>query len=428
MDFRRLLKLKGLPIYKAISDFKRIKNVPDILEWQKEQAWNIYQYHFEFNSFYKSLDKTLKKEWENVPILSKSDLSGDYRTKLPELNGSHKWYVESTSGSSGQPFEFAKDHYCHALAWALIKDRYNSAGIVLNDLEARFYGIPLNFVGNTKESIKDFLGNRVRFPVFDLSDHILEKWLGIFKRKSFKYLYGYTNSMVHFAKYLDKQQIVLNEVCPSVRKCIVTSEFCSPKDQEFLQRVFGVPVVNEYGASELGIIGFKLNDKWLVSDELIYVEVVDDNNKPLPDGEPGRLLCTSLFNKGTPLIRYEIGDIGSIQRENGKTWITGLMGRLNDMATLPSGKKVPGFTFYYVAREIIENTNVVKEYRVHQLTTDHIELLIVADRDLTTDESYLIKKTFETYLEKGLRIEIIRVDSLERKANGKFKHFTSEIN
>ncbi|WP_372640252.1 hypothetical protein [Ancylomarina sp.] len=427
MDFRRLLKLKGLPINKAISDLKQIRQFPDILEWQKEQAWKIYKYHCEFNPFYQNLGKNLKERWEDIPILSKSDLSGDYRTKLPIVDGSHKWYVENTSGSSGQPLVFAKDRYCHALAWALIEERYNRAGIALNDLEARFYGIPLSFIGNTKESIKDFLGNRLRFPVFDLSDYVLKKWLKIFQRKSFKYLYGYTNSMVHFAKYLEKEQIVLKKECPSITKCFVTSELCSFEDQEFLQQVFGVPVVNEYGASELGIIGFKLDNEWIASDELLYLEVVDDENRLLPDGEQGRLLCTSLFNKGTPFVRYEVGDLASIHRANGKTWIAGLMGRLNDMAILPSGKKVPGFTFYYVAREILEKTNVVKEYRVNQLALDRIELLIVADRNLTSEETYLIEKTFETYLEKGLRIEIIRVDSLERKANGKFKHFTTEI-
>jgi len=427
MDFKRLLKLNGLPIYEAISHLKKINDIQDIFSWQKKQAWEIYKYHSEFNPFYQNLNKTLKSRWEDIPILSKSDLSGDYRAKLPTLNGRSKWYVENTSGSSGQPFEFAKDHYCHALAWALIEDRYRRAGISLNDFEARFYGIPLSFFGNTKESIKDYLGNRMRFPVFDLSDYVLKKWLRRFRKKSFKYLYGYTNSLVHFAKYLLKENIVLQKECPSLKQCIVTSELCTLEDQDLLQEVFGVPVFNEYGASELGIIGFKLDNKWIASDELLYLEVVDDNNRLLPYGEQGRLLCTSLFNKGTPFIRYEVGDIASIYREDGKTWITGLMGRLNDMAILPSGKKVPGFTFYYVAREIIEKTKVVKEYRVNQLAVDHIELLIVADRDLTLEETYLIENTFATYLEKGLRIEIIRVDSLERKDNGKFKHFTTEI-
>ena len=47
--------------------------------------------------------------------------------------------------------------------------------------QARFYGIPLDFIGYRKERLKDWFSNRFRFPVFVLTDKKLEKFISVFK-------------------------------------------------------------------------------------------------------------------------------------------------------------------------------------------------------------------------------------------------------
>ncbi|RKT12194.1 phenylacetate-CoA ligase [Streptomyces sp. 1114.5] len=49
-----------------------------------------------------------------------------------------------------------------------------------------------------------------------------------------------------------------------------------------------------------------------VCDDYNLIEVVDEQGRPLPDGEVGELLVTSLQKLEGPLIRYRIGDIGRI--------------------------------------------------------------------------------------------------------------------
>ena len=42
-----------------------------------------------------------------------------------------------------------------------------------------------------------------------------------------------------------------------------------------------VPVVNEYGASELDLIAFQnQNGEWQVNSETLFVEILDDENEP----------------------------------------------------------------------------------------------------------------------------------------------------
>src|SRR5690606_12567036 len=214
--------------------------------------------------------------------------------------------------------------------------------------QARFYGIPLNNIGYYKERFKDILNNRYRFSVFDLSDTQLEKNLNIFKSTNFEHINGYTSAIVQFAKFLHKKNIILNSVCPSLKTCIVTSEMLFEEDKKLLEGAFGIPVVNEYGAAELGIIAFENpRNEWVVNSNDLYVEILDDNNTILPYGEEGRVVITSLYNKAHPFIRYDLGDIGKLSKKSTpKTpLIEKLTGRTNDVVVLPSGKKAAGLTF-----------------------------------------------------------------------------------
>ena len=49
-------------------------------------------------------------------------------------------------------------------------------------------------------------------------------------------------------------------------------------DKTLLETQFGLPIVNEYGASELDLIAFQnTEDQWQVNSETLYVEILDDN-------------------------------------------------------------------------------------------------------------------------------------------------------
>lgn len=426
-----LMQLQGYPIGKAIKFLKNLElqfqTSPD--SFRRMSREKIVLYHHEHNMFYrKLLGAQDPSDWNALPVVNKGHLQAPMESLLSTPYLRRKNYVSNTSGSSGHPFFFSKDKFSHALSWANIVNLYGSVGLKPGAKEARFFGIPMNGRGHLKEKFKDIVANRIRFPVFDLRDGVLEKWLDLFKRYRFEYLNGYTSSLVYFSKYCIRQGVVLKEICPSLRVCIVTSEVCTPEDRESLNKGFGVPVINEYGASELSIIAFSRNEpEWPICEELVYVEILDSNNKPVPDGEPGRVICTSLHNLAFPLIRYEVGDVGAIRTINGRKNIVRLLGRTNDMARLPSGRVSPGLTFYYVSKAILERTGVIREFIVKQVRQDTFQFLIDAERDLTPEEVDLVRENMDLYLEPGLKLEIQRVQAIQRPRSGKIKHFYNEI-
>jgi len=75
---------------------------------------------------------------------------------------------------------------------------------------------------------------------------------------------------------------------------------------------------NAYGATEAGYIAVECDRHagMHVLEDQILLEVVDDEYRPIPPGEPGsRLLLTNLFNRTQPLIRYELNDLVTVSSE-----------------------------------------------------------------------------------------------------------------
>lgn len=428
------LQLNGFPLKKAKAELDKIVHFSEdefTLYLENKKA-EIVDFHLKNNSFYRELiGKEAFTNWQDLPILNKQNLQKPLEERLSKGFSKKNIYLNKTSGSSGTPFVFAKDKYSHALTWSSIIMRFGWFEIDFNtSYQARFYGIPLGFIGYQKERFKDFLTNRFRFSVFDLSDVVLENFLKKFRTKKFDYINGYTSSIVLFAKYLEQKNIILNQICPTLKACFVTSEMLFESDKKLLEKQFGLPIIREYGASELDLIAFENPDgDWQVNSETLFVEILDENNDPLPNGTEGKIVITSLFNKANPFIRYEIGDIGILDEKSTfqKPILKKLIGRTNDVAILPSGKKSPGLTFYYVTKSIIEDDGNVKEFIIKQTKLDSFEIEYVSEKELVSEQIQKIKQAIDLYLEPNLHFTFTRKNVLERTNRGKLKQFQSYL-
>ncbi|WP_047549335.1 phenylacetate--CoA ligase family protein [Psychroserpens sp. Hel_I_66] len=428
------LQLNGYPLKKAKKELAEIQKKDDIefKTFLDKKRAEIVNYHLKNTAFYQSLARQAdSKDWESIPVMTKKDLQQPLEKRLSAGFNVKDVYINKTSGSSGDPFIFAKDKFCHAMTWAVIQNRFSWFGLDFNtSKQGRFYGIPLDKKGYYKERFKDRLSKRYRFSVFDLSDDAFEKTLQKFRSTAFDYINGYTSSIVQFAKFLERKSICLISVCPSLKACVVTSEMLFENDKVLMQHQFGVPVINEYGASELDLIAFQNpNNDWQLNSETLFIEILDDDDKVLSHGTEGRIVITSLYNKAHPFIRYDIGDIGVISQNSTlqKPILEKLVGRTNDIAILPSGRKAAGLTFYYITKSIIEDDGKVKEFIIEQLEKHLFKVIYVSEESLTEEIKLGIVNEMERYLENGLTISFERRDVLKRSKSGKLKQFTSFV-
>jgi phenylacetate-CoA ligase len=111
--------------------------------------------------------------------------------------------------------------------------------------------------------------------------------------------------------------------------------------REQIELELGLRAVACYGLSEMcgpGVAGeCHAREGLHVQEDHFLPEVVDpESGEPLPEGEEGELVFTTLMKEAMPLIRYRTGDVGSVDRspcECGRTFarVNGLRGRRDDM-------------------------------------------------------------------------------------------------
>lgn len=95
----------------------------------------------------------------------------------------------------------------------------------------------------------------------------------------------------------------------------------SPSDQKWMREELGTTrIASVIGANDGGQLGYQCEHlsgaQHHLIDDYNYVEIVDENGLPVHDGEPGKIVITSLLKYAFPLIRYELGDAGKIVGAN----------------------------------------------------------------------------------------------------------------
>ena len=102
-----------------------------------------------------------------------------------------------------------------------------------------------------------------------------------------------------------------------LRKGVIGSERWGDKMRQRIAGELGVEIYDIYGLTEVygpGIgISCDEHHGMHIWDDYVYVEVVDpDTGAPVPDGEVGELVLTTLRKQGAPLIRYRTHDLTRI--------------------------------------------------------------------------------------------------------------------
>lgn len=82
------------------------------------------------------------------------------------------------------------------------------------------------------------------------------------------------------------------------------------KTRAALKQAFGSFVTSTYGTTECGQVAIECRYERLhVNEDVVALEVVDENLKPVPDGETGEVvLITNFFNRILPMFRYRFDD------------------------------------------------------------------------------------------------------------------------
>ena len=102
-----------------------------------------------------------------------------------------------------------------------------------------------------------------------------------------------------------------------LKKGVIGSERWSDKMRTRIAEGLGIELYDIYGLTEIygpGIgINCEYNTGMHIWDDFIYLEIIDPKTgEPVPDGEFGEIVITTLVKEGAPLIRYRTHDLSRI--------------------------------------------------------------------------------------------------------------------
>ncbi|HEY8371193.1 MAG TPA: phenylacetate--CoA ligase [Pseudonocardiaceae bacterium] len=103
----------------------------------------------------------------------------------------------------------------------------------------------------------------------------------------------------------------------SLRVGVFGAEPWTEQMRATIQELLGIRALDIYGLSEIigpGVACESLDSEGMlnVAEDHFYVEAVDPDGNPVPDGTPGELVFTTLTKTGMPLLRYRTGDVAAL--------------------------------------------------------------------------------------------------------------------
>ena len=207
-----------------------------------------------------------------------------------------------------------------------------------------------------------------------------------------------------------------------VRRFGTYAETLQDKQKEMIRAAFpNARLWETYSSMEFGLIAVPCPyepEFYHIMAHRLGVEVLDDNGSPAAEGEPGRVYITDYFNRLSPLIRYELGDLvvraecpcNRIQLPA----LSRILGRVSGTLLHRNGKRVLFVEIAIALREIPG----MRQYQVIQDGLEEYTVKVAAQKNIDTEVRTVFQKHLG-YIPSQMAIRY--VEEIPRAANGKYR-------
>ncbi len=251
-----------------------------------------------------------QEDFLKLPFSEKNDLRNAYPLGIMACDESEIVRIHSSSGTTGQPVIIpytAKD----VDDWAIMFARcYEMAGVTKNDRIQITPGYGLWTAGIGFQAGCERLG-AMAIP---MGPGNTEKQLKMMIDLKSTVIAATSSYALMLGEEVTKRGL-LDKI--SLKKGIIGSERWSDAMRARIHDELGIELYDIYGLTEIYGPGIGINCQkdsgihyW---DDYIYIEIIDPvTGEPVPDGEDGEIVITTLVKEGAPLIRFRTHDLSRI--------------------------------------------------------------------------------------------------------------------
>lgn len=362
-----------------------------------------------------------QEEFEKLPFSSKDDLRNAYPLGIQAVPDEEVVRIHSSSGTTGKPVIIpytAKD----VDDWAIMFARcYETAGITNKDRIQITPGYGLWTAGIGFQWGCEKLG-AMAIP---MGPGNTDKQIQMMMDLKSTVITATSSYALLLSEEINKRGIK-DKI--HLKKGVLGSERWSDKMRKNIKEGLGIELYDIYGLTEIYGPGIGINCKdetamhyW---DDYIYIEIIDPKTgKPVPDGEEGEIVITTLVKEGAPLIRFRTHDISRIvpsscNCEKCKKYprIDIIMGRSDDMFKVHGVNMFPS----QVEELLSQVDGVSSEYNIniaHDEEKNRDVMLVTCEAEgrVNFEETGAkIKELFKSRIGVTPKITVVPVGTLPR--------------
>jgi phenylacetate-CoA ligase len=352
-----------------------------------------------------------------LPLLTKSEVQRAGREMISDRYRNQRLAEVHTGGTTGKPLSIFCDRPTLQRNYAFFARFKEQAGIGPGARTATFAGRTLVPMG---ASAPYWRHNRAANTLLFSSYHIGRNTIGSYVEALVDFapalIDSYPSSIEPIARYMLEQNIT--NLRPTA--VITSSETLLPGVRAVLERAFGCAVFDHYGSAEMAALITQCEaGTYHVVPEFGLIEVLEAGQQVEP-GETGEIVATGFINPVMPLVRYATGDRavmggGTCSCGRAGQTIERIEGRMDDVIVTPEGNLVGRLDPIFKAVSSLHETRIVQDAK------DHVRVEIVASSDFTSTMEGALETELRSRLGAGMRIDIVRVPSIERTGSGKLR-------
>ena len=355
-----------------------------------------------------------------IPQLTKSEIQEHAEEMISRTVQRHGLIRDMTGGSTGSPLVFYYDRRRQESRNAATLRHNRWAGWDVGNKVALLWGASrdISAQNGLKNRVRNLILNRqLMLDAGSLDEATMNDFAAKLTAYRPKIIQGYANVLALFARFVRDEN--LSGIFP--RAIVSSAEVLTEENRRLIEGVFGCPVYNRYGSREFAVIASECerHEGMHVNAENLLVETLADRTNP----DLKQILITDLQNYAMPMIRYQIGDCGTLKRDacgcgRGLPLMEIGGGRVTDFLTAIDGKKVSGVV---IATYVITNVPGIRQVQIVQETVGRVTLRVAKGPDWSARTLDELQRKIVTFLGQDMDIQTEFMESLPAEPSGKYR-------
>lgn len=338
----------------------------------------------------------------------------------------HKLVRNTSSGSTGAPTVFFEDGSRTALNWAYelrVKSWY---GIEPGAKEARMARLSTAYLPASRSlRLRQAAWNQMILPGTNLADGDYAQCVERLRTFRPATLWGYTSALAGLGEYVKRSG--QESAVTSIRLAIAWAAPLYDHEKAMIEEGLRCAITNIYGAREVGhIAALCPAGSFHINQENLVVEREGGNN----GAAEGELLVTNLDLSPMPLLRYRMGDLGSVGDGGcacGRTLqvLSNLLGRTGEVFVAKDGRMIsPNFWCRVFMSD--RYAGQIRRFQVVYTKEKNLRIVIARGPGYSEEAETYIREVVRTNFSADTRLDFEYVAEILPQVSGKYQMVVNE--